>query len=164
MKINEIKEMVEQVIRTEYVAEDGTVFCDKEECEKYEKSALFMVSKRLKRLSKNNASHYDLVGSLGDDYASLEIFDIQTSEDLDFLKRYLLLTLLDNGESEQRAETILEENKELTAGHEVLVFWTYEHNYFWTYGNGSLDEYVEFVRKSYKKIVTPEKVTGREEE
>ena len=52
MRINEIKETKEVVIRTEYVAENGEVFSTKEECEKYEESALFEVSKLLKRLQK----------------------------------------------------------------------------------------------------------------
>lgn len=38
MKINEVKETREVLVRTEYVAEDGEVFSTKEECEKYEES------------------------------------------------------------------------------------------------------------------------------
>ena len=60
MKVNEVKTAVtiEKVIRTEYIAEDGTVFRNKEECKKYEESALFAISKELKRLDnkKNGAS------------------------------------------------------------------------------------------------------------
>ena len=32
MKINEIKMTVEEVVGVQYIAEDGTVFHDKEEC------------------------------------------------------------------------------------------------------------------------------------
>lgn len=38
MKINEIKETREVVVRTEYIAEDGKKFATKEDCERYEKS------------------------------------------------------------------------------------------------------------------------------
>ena len=38
MKVKEIKETVEKVVATKYIAEDGRVFCDEEECRKYEES------------------------------------------------------------------------------------------------------------------------------
>ena len=44
MKTNEIKRTIEEVVCVEYIAEDGQVFYDKEECKKYEESALFAVS------------------------------------------------------------------------------------------------------------------------
>ena len=51
MKVNEIKETktVEEVVRVEYIAEDGQVFRSEEECKKYEESALFAISKQLRR-------------------------------------------------------------------------------------------------------------------
>ena len=51
MRKNEIKKTVEEIVGVEYIAEDGTIFNNKEECEKYEKSALFVVSNKLKRLN-----------------------------------------------------------------------------------------------------------------
>ena len=36
MRVNEIKETREVVVRTEFVAEDGQVFRSEEECKKYE--------------------------------------------------------------------------------------------------------------------------------
>lgn len=52
MKVNEIRktETIEKLVRTEYIAEDGTIFRSEEECKKYEESALFAISKELKRL------------------------------------------------------------------------------------------------------------------
>lgn len=42
MKVNEIRktETIEKLVRTEYIAEDGTIFRSEEECKKYEESAL----------------------------------------------------------------------------------------------------------------------------
>lgn len=56
MKVNEIRkiETIEKLVRTEYIAEDGTVFSNEEECKKYEESALFAVSKELKRMGNKN--------------------------------------------------------------------------------------------------------------
>ena len=45
MRTNEVRETKEVVVRTEYIAEDGTVFRSEEECKKYEESALFVISK-----------------------------------------------------------------------------------------------------------------------
>ena len=58
MKKNEIKKTIEQVVRVEYIAEDGTVFYSEGECAEYEESALFVVSNQLKRLSKINMNQY----------------------------------------------------------------------------------------------------------
>ena len=64
MKVNEIRktETIEKLVRTEYIAEDGTVFSNEEECKKYEESTLFAISKKLKRLDnkKNGASEYEI--------------------------------------------------------------------------------------------------------
>ena len=64
MRVNEVRktETIEKLVRTEYIAEDGTVFRSEEECIKYEESALFAISKELKRLDnkKNGASEYDI--------------------------------------------------------------------------------------------------------
>lgn len=52
MRVNEVRktETIEKLVRIEYIAEDGTVFRSEEECKKYEESALFVISKELKRL------------------------------------------------------------------------------------------------------------------
>ena len=52
MRVNEVKETktIEEVVRIEYIAEDGQVFRSEEECKKYEESALFAISKELKLL------------------------------------------------------------------------------------------------------------------
>ena len=50
MRINEIKETKEVVVKTQYIAEDGTIFYDQEQCKKYEESALFAIQKQLKKI------------------------------------------------------------------------------------------------------------------
>ena len=165
MKKREIKktETIEKVIRVEYIAEDGTVFYNEEECKKYEESALFAVSKRLKRLSNEYTSIYSL-NEEGSEDNKLEIFDVQTEEDLEVLRRYLYLTLSKNGASEnnikecftsadgKRADFVFDG---VTCGHEVMIFWTYEDDWFWVYKDGSLDGYFSWLRDKYNKIVAP---------
>lgn len=163
MKKNEIKKTIEQVIRVEYITEDGQVFYDEAEAKKYEESALFAVSKKLKKLNINGASVYDFLEN-GSEEEELEIFDVQTQEDLENLKRYLYLKLTKNGASENSIkECFTSENGSrkdfvfdgVTIGHEVLVFWGYDQDWCWTYKDGSLDGYFAWLKDKYTKIVTP---------
>ena len=43
----------------------------------------------------------------------------------------------------------------VTIGHEVLVFWSYDKDWFWVYKDGSLNGYFELLKERYDKIVTP---------
>ena len=164
MKINEIKKTQEVVVRTEYVADDGIVFYDESECRKYEESALFAISRELKRLS-NNLTQYDINDDLCED-CEIEIFDIQTDKDLENLKRYLYLKAQKNGASETSIkECFTSENGKrndyvidsVTIGHEVMIFWDYEKSWFWVYKDGSINGYVEFFREKITKLITPNK-------
>jgi hypothetical protein len=166
MKKNEIKRTrtIEEVVTTEYIAEDGQVFYNEEECKKYEESALFAVSKRLKKLTPKWTSIYQFIGE-GSDEFELEIFDVQTDEDLELLRRYLYLKLTKNGASESSIKSCFtsEDGKRqnfvfdnITSGHEVLVFWSYDNDWFWVYKDGSLDGYFSWLRERYNKIIIPE--------
>ena len=163
MRKNEIKKTVEEIIGVEYIAEDGTVFNTVEECEKYEKSALFVVSNKLKRLTTKETYINDF-NDEGSCDCELEIFDIQTEEDLNNLRRYLYLKAITNGATEKgikdaftsddgKRENFVFDN--VTIGHEVLVFWSYDKDWFWVYKDGSLNGYFESLKERYDKIVTP---------
>ena len=155
---------IEEVVRVEYIAEDGLVFYNEEECKKYEASALFAISKSLKRLSGKWASICDLMDD-GSDECELEIFDIQTEGDLENLRRYLYLKAMENGASEKSikecftsADGVTRKDyvfDNVTIGHEVLIFWGYDQDWFWTYKDGSLEGYLSWIKDKYTKIVTP---------
>lgn len=165
MKVKEITETREVVVRTEYVAEDGEVFRDKEECKKYEDSAMFVVSKKLKRLTKEHAiTHNDIHDDCSCD-EDVEIFDVQTKEDLENLRKYLYLKMRKNGVSEQNLKECFTSNDgerrnfvfdAVTYGHEVMIFWSYDNDWFWVYGDGSINGYVEYYRNRIKKLIAPE--------
>ena len=158
MKINEIKKTVEEVVRVEYIAEDGTVFHDKEECEKYEKSALAVVSSRLKRLDKKYTSWEDLLYFSYDD-CKLEIFDIQDQEDLDNLCQYVVLTLSENHAYKDEIEYAPKKINGCGVGHEVMIFWGCDKEYITVIGNGSLNAYIERLKENYEKILNPTEVS-----
>ena len=163
MRKNEIKKTVEEIIGVEYIAEDGTIFNNKDECEKYEESALFVVSNKLKRLNTKETYINDF-NDEGSCDCELEIFDVQTEEDLNNLRRYLYLKAITNGATEKgikdaftsddgKRENYVFDN--VTIGHEVLVFWSYDKDWFWVYKDGSLNGYFELLKERYDKIVTP---------
>ena len=163
MKKNEIKRTVEQVVRVEYITDDGQVFYNEAEAKKYEESALFAVSNQLKRLTKEGTSIYAF-NEEGSDECDLEIFDVQTDKDLENLKRYLYLKLAKNGAGETTINSIFKADNEgrkdfvfdnVTIGHEVLVFWGYDNDWCWTYKDGSLEGYFSWLRDQYTKITTP---------
>lgn len=163
MKKHEIKEIVEQVIEVQYIAEDGQVFANEEECRKYEESALFAVSSKLKRLTTEYTTMYQLYED-GSDDCELEIFDVQTESDLENLKRYLYLKSIQNGANDERIKscfTSIDGQRSdfvfdnVTAGHEVLVFWGYDNDWFWVHKDGSLEGYFSWIRDRYNKIITP---------
>ena len=168
MKRNEIKQMVEQVIRTEYIAEDGEIFYNEEECKKYEESALFAVSKKLKRLSNTGTSIYDFLEE-GSEEMEFEIFDVPTEADLENLRRYLYLMATKHGASEKDIQSCFVSSdgrrkdyvfENVTAGHEVMIFWSYDMDWFWVYKDGSLNGYFEWLRERFVKLTTPKEEKG----
>lgn len=166
MKVNEIRktETIEKLVRTEYIAEDGTVFSNEEECKKYEESALFAISKELKRMGNENyLSHCDINDNCSCD-EKVEIFDIQTERDLENLRRYLYLILKKNGSSDDTVNDCFKSKDGtrdkhvfdgVTAGHEVMIFWNYDEDWFWVYNDGSINGYCEFFREKITKLITP---------
>lgn len=151
------------MVRTEYVAEDGTVFRTEEECKKYEESALFAISKELKRLTNGTISQSEINDNFSYD-DTVEIFNVDTEKDLENLKRYLYLKATKNGATENSINDCFNstdgKRKEyvfsnVTCGHEVMVFWDYEEQWFWVYGNGSIDDYCRFHKDRITKLITP---------
>lgn len=156
MKVNEIKKTVEQVVRVEYIAEDGQVFYNEEECKKYEESALFAVSKQVKRLHTKYLSVYTLLDE-GCEESEVEIFDIQTDKDLENLQRYLYLMAIKNGCIEKYVKENIDNTfSHVTSGHEVIIWWGYDHDGFYAYGDGSIEGYLSHLKNNITKLITPE--------
>lgn len=164
MRENKVKEIKEVVIRTEYIAEDGTIFENEYECEKYEESALFAVSKELKRMgNKNYILHANINDNCSED-ERVEIFDVQTERDLENLRRYLYLVLKKNGASDTMVNDCFKSEdgdrksfvfENVTIGHEVIIFWNDDNDWFWVYNDGSINGYCEFFRDKITKLITP---------
>ena len=159
MKINTIKKekTIEEVVRVEYIAGDGQVFSTEDECKKYEESALFTISKQLKRLTEREISQSEIHDDSCEE-EFVEIFDIQT-------EKYLYLKAMKNGASEQTIDSCFTSKdgkrkdfviENVTVGHEVMIFWSYDDDYFWVYKDGSINGYCEYFKERITKLITPE--------
>lgn len=147
MKTNEVKETREVVVRTEYIAEDGTVFRSEEECKKYEESALFAINKELKRLNnkKYGVSEYDIYDECSED-CLVEIFNAETEKDIENIRRYVYL---------KSASSPDVELPNITAGHEVIIHWNYDRDSCWAIGNGSIDAFCNYIKNNLMGLITP---------
>lgn len=152
MKVNEIKETVEKVVRTDYIAEDGKVFHDEEECKKYEDSALFVLSQDLKMKKIRKSECMD--DSCNDEY--VRVFEVPTEQALEKLKRYLYLKATDG-------INITGDLSNLTYGHKIITFWNYEDNYCWTLGNGSIEVYYDYIKQRMEEAITRAYTDSKEE-
>ena len=152
MKVNEVKETREVVVRTEFVAEDGQVFRSEEECKKYEESALFAISKQMKRMTnKKWVSQYDINDDCSDEY-EVEIFNAENEKDIENIRRYVYLKAIKEHPSTRKEDVEL---PNITSGHEVIIFWNYDQDCCWTIGNGSIDAYCDCIRGNLMSLITP---------
>lgn len=153
MTRKEIKETREVVVRTEYVAEDGEVFYNEEECRKYEESALFAISKKIKRITnKDYVSQNDINGECSDEY-EVEIFDAENDKDIEIIRRYVYLKAVSNCKYPISKQDV--ELPNITSGHEVIVFWNYDIDYCWSYGDGSINAYCNYIRENIMSVIKP---------
>lgn len=153
MRANEVKETREVVVRTEYIAEDGAVFRTEEECKKYEESALFVISKELKRLGneKYEASEYDIYDECPDG-SLVEIFNAETERDIENIRRYVYLKALSESSCATKEDVDL---PNITPGHEVIIHWNYDEDRCWTIGDGSINALCDYIRSNLMKLITP---------
>lgn len=159
MKVNEIRETREVVVKTEYIAEDGTKFRNQEECEKYEQSAIGVAKRKLKILNRHYVCDLLPWGCCED---MVEVFDVQSQEDLDNLEMYLRLKVKDkDGEynpfvskNGKRKDCVFEN---VTYGHEVIIFWDYEVEYFWVYKDGSIQGLLDYMKEKLTNNIYPNK-------
>lgn len=146
MKINEIKETREVVVRTEYVAVDGTVFRTKEECEKWEKSyecTLTQSMKAIPHIETNGEDAYLQCGNMDDEVWIVKPRDF---EDIKVINAY--------------AETCAWNNASLTQddiGKTIALNFGCDHDWCGVY---RLERYLEEIRNTYERFEN--KINGKE--
>lgn len=151
MKVNTIKETVEKVVRTDYIAEDGKVFHNEEECKKYEESALFVLSQdlKMKKIRKCDCMND------GYDEEYVRVFEVPTEQALEKLKRYLHLkateglSVCQGGEWKSGFDL-----SSLTYGRKIITFWNWEDAYCTIFGDGSIEAYADYTRELMENAIT----------
>lgn len=86
MRVNEVKETKEVVIKTEYIAADGKVFSNKEECNKYEKTCRCVIMGAYTPLVKASISEYELFDTGCEDFY-YDIVEIKDETDLEIVNK-----------------------------------------------------------------------------
>ena len=138
MKVNEIKETREVIVRTEYIAKDGTVFSNGEECRKYEGTCRCVLRSEYKKLIKGNINEYDLFYENGCEDYSYDIVEVKTEADREIVNRVLV-------DAYEGAKLI----------EEPGVYLIYENEYenditgYWT----TIDTILTEIRRVYDKAI-----------
>ena len=143
MKVNEIKETREVVVRTEYIAKDGTVFSNGEECRKYEGTCRCVLRSEYKKLVKGNINEYDLFYENGCEDYSYDIVEVKTEADREIVNR----VLVDAYKSAKLIES-------------PGVYLIYENEYedditgYWT----TIDTILNGIKKAYDNVLNPKEI------
>lgn len=90
-----------------YVAEDGTEFRDRNECEKYENSAKGVLLAKYKDLVLKTAVEFDIVGAGCEEY-DVDVVKVSNEQDADLIMQLALLFnpyLRDEGQEEYLNKT-----------------------------------------------------------
>lgn len=141
MKVNEIKETREVVVKTEYIAEDGKVFSNEEECRKYEGTCRCVLRSEYEKLVKGNISEYDLFYENGCDAGLYDIVEVKTETDREVVNRVLV-------DAYKNAKLI----------EELGIYLIYKNEYetdditgYWT----TIDTILNGIKKAYDNALNP---------
>lgn len=87
MRIEKITETKEVVVKKLYIANDGTVFNNEEDCKKHEKTTELM--SEYNKLVKGNISEFDLFFENGDVDYSYDIVEVKKENDIEIVNKVL---------------------------------------------------------------------------
>lgn len=115
----ETKQIEVKSIKTVYVAVDGTEFNDKEECRKYDESAIGVLKGRVKKLAVKVTNEWTAVG--GDEDHEVWIVVPKKAEDVVAIGQ--LLALYGNSQNTDELDEQI--------GKPVFLMWNYDQDYVW---------------------------------
>lgn len=87
MRVEKITETKEVVVKKLYIANDGTVFNNEEDCKKHERTAELM--SEYNKLVKGNISEFDLFFENGDVDYSYDIVEVKKENDIEIVNKVL---------------------------------------------------------------------------
>lgn len=155
-----IMKIVKEDYDTIYVSNDGSTFFYEEDCRNYErlaeiKNMVAEILSQLKRMTDEKSIHLCTINYDAADDVTVEIFNIETEDDLKLLKEYILLKeQIHYGEARKSiVSEIKQSTKEqftgVTCGHEVMVFSDWRGTGFWLCGDGSIDGYCNYLKEVF---------------
>lgn len=125
---------------TGYEATDGTYFTTKEECKKYEESALGVLAGRITKYRIGETTIYGLLDE-GSDDCGVDIYRIPDADAAQSIAQYVVLQTRDNTYSTMFDKYI---------GKEVIIMWGYDHD--WA-GVSTLEELLDTIKSNYDSVV-----------
>lgn len=139
MRINEIKEVKEVVVRTEYIAVDDTVFKTKEDCEQWEKSYKCTLSNSMKKIPHIETNGEDAYLQCGNYDEEVWIVKPRDFEDIKVINAYTE-TMYYGCKANLTQEDI---------GKMIALNFGYDHDWCGIY---KLDECLNNIKKQYERF------------
>lgn len=87
MRVEKITETKEVIVKKLYIANDGTVFNNEEDCKKHERTAELM--SEYNKLVKGNISEFDLFLQSGNVDYSYDIIEVNNASDIETVNKVL---------------------------------------------------------------------------
>ena len=138
------KEIIRKEYQTVYIAIDGSEFYDRNECEKYEKSAMGVVSSRYKEFVVKSTTEEDLTKCGSGDYI-IEVVKLTEYDDIDIVAQLycLLFNYSDNDEQITRIRELCK--KAIKTRDLLLICRGYDYDNFWVID--TLTDYLNYILK-----------------
>lgn len=128
-----------------YEANDGTFFSNKEECEKYEKTAKAVIYNKVKPYRIAETTEYDFFLYRGCDDVTVEIFNIETEKVFDDVCMYIKFHERVNYSGE-----ITLPKAEDFVGKNMIVSWNYDEDWC---DIETIDTIIDKQRKVYETLI-----------
>ena len=137
------KEIIRKEYQTVYIATDGSEFYDKNECEKYEKSAMGVVSSRYKKFVVKSTTEEGLTKCGSGDYI-IEVVKLTEYSDIDIVVQlYCLLFSTNDNEQITKIRELCKQA--VRTGDLLLICRGYDYDNFWVID--TLTDYLNYILK-----------------
>lgn len=131
------KEIVKKSTVTIYVANDGTEFSDREECKKYDESALGVLLAKYSQKVIKTSDEFSLFG-FGSEDNVIEIIRFEKEADKDIVLQIFLLENphFNNDENKDRLEKLMARMNKALEDHDIVFIGrSYDGDGFWFEGS-----------------------------
>ena len=137
------KEIIRKEYQTVYIATDGSEFYDRNECEKYEKSAMGVVSSRYKKFVVKSTTEEGLTKCGSGDYI-IEVVKLTEYSDIDIVVQlYCLLFSTNDNEQITKIRELCKQA--VRTGDLLLICRGYDYDNFWVID--TLTDYLNYILK-----------------